>query len=274
MRSNAPRVGYDIFALLPSRLSLNYRIFLPLLIAGLCSASGVWAGMLGSFSLNDSQFGDTLLESDGGVFRSSNWLNTINLNPGNPGALTGANFNTGIANIPSAISYTIGYGTPILNLPGPDFAIVAARFSADDFILAVSTDGSQFTANQTISAAAAVDTGVTGTYYYAGGGPFVASLFLYAVDLTSFGIAPNGSVVAIRVSSPAGGDLIRVVGLGNTPAPATVPEPSSFLLLASGFVVWFAKARRPLAFVWRSRCSHAPRFKSALPISRNSTNPS
>src|SRR5437016_5892520 len=91
--------------------SLNYRILLLFLAAGLCGERCAWAGMLGSFSLNDSQFGDTLIESDGGVLRSSNWLATNNLDPGNPGALTGANFNTGIANVTPAISYTIGYST-------------------------------------------------------------------------------------------------------------------------------------------------------------------
>ena len=54
---------------------------------------------LGSFNFNDSQFGNTLGESDGGTFSDNNWLNVVNANPGNPGALTGANVNTGIANI-------------------------------------------------------------------------------------------------------------------------------------------------------------------------------
>ena len=46
--------------------------------------------------------GDTLVESDvssSSTFRARNWLNVVNSDPGNPGALTGGNFDTGIANI-------------------------------------------------------------------------------------------------------------------------------------------------------------------------------
>src|SRR4029077_5715233 len=101
---------------------------------------------LGPFTFNDLQFGDTLAESDGGTFRNLNWLNIVNENPGNPGALTGANFDTGIANIGlnGAPVYTIGYNTVIANNPGADLGIVSARFSSDTFRLEVSTDGINF----------------------------------------------------------------------------------------------------------------------------------
>src|SRR5262245_52938303 len=98
---------------------------------------------LGPFTFNDLQFGDTLAESDGGTFRNANWLNIVPGNPGNPGALTGANFDTGIANIGlnGAPTYTIGYNTVIANNTGPDLGIVSARFSSQDtFTLEVSTD--------------------------------------------------------------------------------------------------------------------------------------
>ena len=85
---------------------------------------------LGTFNFNSNQFGNTLNESDGGTFRSSNWLNVVDADPGNPGALTGPNFNTGIANIgfntTTAIDYTIGYNTPIVNGPGNDMGLVTA----------------------------------------------------------------------------------------------------------------------------------------------------
>src|SRR5262245_34517342 len=58
----------------------------------------------------------------------------LNGNPGSPGFLTGANFNTGIANIPGAPVYTIGYNTSITNGPGADFGVVTARFSTNDTI--------------------------------------------------------------------------------------------------------------------------------------------
>ena len=76
-----------------------------------------WALTLGTFQFNDSQFGDALLESDGGTYRSSNWLNIVPGDPGNPAALTGPNVDTGIANIGLFESplYTIFYDTPITN---------------------------------------------------------------------------------------------------------------------------------------------------------------
>lgn len=84
--------------------------------AAIASASTI---TLGSFNFNSNQFGNTLTESDGGTYRMSNWLNIVNADPGNPGALTGPNFNTGIANIGDfgtvPIDYTIGYNTPIVN---------------------------------------------------------------------------------------------------------------------------------------------------------------
>jgi hypothetical protein len=87
---------------------------------------------LGPFSFESSEFGNTLAQSDGGIFANANWLNVINANPGSPGFLTGANFNTGIANIGlggESPVYTIGYTTPITNGPSADFGVVTARFS-------------------------------------------------------------------------------------------------------------------------------------------------
>ena len=59
-------------------------------------AAGVAYGQtsLGAFTFNDNQFGNTLTESDGGTFSSTNWLNVVNVDPGNPSYLTGANFDT------------------------------------------------------------------------------------------------------------------------------------------------------------------------------------
>jgi hypothetical protein len=99
------------------------------LCAGVLAAAGAQAGgvTLGTFTFNDQQFGDTLTQSDGGTFLASNWLNIVNANPGSPGALTGANFNTGIANIGNTggtVDYAIGYNTPIVNGAGNDFGLV------------------------------------------------------------------------------------------------------------------------------------------------------
>ena len=229
------------------------RSFLFLACAGVLASSAFGSTIiLGAFNFNDQQFGDSLDESDGGTWRNAQWLNIVNSNPGNAGALTGANFNTGIANIgPPAVgvapNYTIHYNTAIVNAAGADFGIVAARFSTDDFTVAVSSDGGiTFSGFQTISAASAASTGVSMNYFWGGGGQFSATLFVYSVDLSLFGIANGGSVSAIRITSPTEGDLIRVAGLGG--ASAAIPEPSTTILIGGGLLAvagLFARRMRP-----------------------------
>ncbi|MFL6388936.1 MAG: hypothetical protein ACJ71U_15755 [Terriglobales bacterium] len=171
---------------------------------------------LGTFKFDSQLFGDTLSDSDGGIFRNGNWLNITNSNPGTPGALTGPNFDTGIANIGlggSSVIYTIGYNTPIVNGSGDDLGIVTARFSTNDtFQLAVSTDGTNFTSFVSFGPGLAVSTGVGASYFYAGGGPFSAVLFVTLVDLSVFNVASGASIRAVKITSSPEGDLIRVAG--------------------------------------------------------------
>ena len=194
----------------------NVAAIVGLLLLGVESALPI---NLGPFTFNDLQFGDTLVESDGGTFRNANWLNIVNENPGNPGALTGANFDTGIANIGLLATpvYTIGYNTVIANNTGPDLGIVSARFSSDTFTLEVSTDGINFLGPIDFGPHLAVGTGVEKIYFYAGGGPFPAELFVTPVDLDAFGLASGDTIAAVRVTSFPEGDLIRIAGLTSAP---------------------------------------------------------
>jgi hypothetical protein len=98
---------------------------------------------LGPVDFNSAQFGNTLLESDGSSHSAHFWLNVVNMDPGNPAYLTGANFNTGIANIGLVgfVSYTIGYSTSIVNKVGVDLGVVVARYSNDFVTIAFSRDG-------------------------------------------------------------------------------------------------------------------------------------
>jgi hypothetical protein len=168
---------------------------------------------LGAFTFNNSQFGNILTESDGGVFSASNWLNLVNADPGNPAYLTGTNFDTGIANIPGSVTYTIGYTTPIVNGAGNDFAIIAgydtfADASGSTVTLSVSTDGIGFSPAQTLTTGS-IATGEFRNYLYAGTGPFPTELFVLPLDLSSFGIAPGGSIAAVRFFGDAdGADVI------------------------------------------------------------------
>jgi len=197
----------------------------------LCGSLAQADVMLGAFNFNSAQFGDSLIESDAGSFSAGNWLNTANANPGNPGYLTGANFETGIANIGS-VTYTIGYNTPIVNGAGADFGIVVARFSTDSFVLALSSDGLSFTADTNISSAGGVSSGVSKSYFYGGGGPFGATLFVHSIDLSDFGFAAGDSIEAVRITGDVQLDLIRAAGFGD--ATTGVPEPAPLFLLAAG----------------------------------------
>ncbi len=190
---------------------------------------------LGTFNFDSTKFGDTLIESDGGTFRNSNWLNLANANPGNPGALTGANFDTGIANIgfSGAVSYTIGYGSGIVNGAGADLGVVVARYSTDDFSMSFD-GGSSFN----IGAGSAVNTGVFRNYFYGGGGPYGSTLFVHMIDLSDYGFAAGASISSVSITSGTQLDLIRVAGV------AAVPEPETYALLLAGLGLVGVAARR------------------------------
>lgn len=194
---------------------------------------------LGTFNFNDSQFGDTVTASDGGTDANTNWLNVVNSNPGLVGSLTGANFDTGIANIGApSVSYTIGYNAGIQNGVGDDIGIVVARYSSDPFDIAFSTDGVTFGPTVTIGAASAVATGENRTYFYNGGGPFSSQLFVHALDLGNFGIADGASIAAVRITGSTELDLIRAGGL------TAVPEPSTYILFGMGLAGLMLIGRR------------------------------
>lgn len=222
--------------------SIFFRLLLISAFAAIAASAGTIS--LGAFQFDTALFGSTLEESDGGTFRAGNWLNVVNVNPGNPGALTGANFDTGIANIGLSGTpvYTIGYGTPIANGTGDDLGIVAARFSGDPFSVAVSTNGTDFTSFVIFDSSTGVSTGVSKSYYYNSDGPYSADLYVSPVDLSIFGLAPGATITALKITSSTQADLIRVAGFGT--AMDDVPEPGAVMLLGSGLLALAVAAKR------------------------------
>ncbi len=225
-------------------MTISKTILCGLAAATLFGAGAAQAATLGAFQFDDAKFGNTLIESDGGAFSASNWLNVVNGNPGNPGYLTGANFDTGIANIGfgGAATYTIGYTTGIGNGAGADLGIVTARFSFSDTInIAFSTDGVNFSASQALGPGLAVATGVNRNYFYGGGGPFGSELYVTSVDLSSFGFNAGDTIVAARVTGSPELDLIRVAGFGES---GVIPEPGTWALMILGFGLAGGAVRR------------------------------
>ncbi len=225
-------------------LVLKHFITRVAVLLAITGAPAVAQTTLGAYTFNNSLFGNTLTASDGFIQTNSNWLNTVNANPGSPGFLTGANFNTGIANIGISGStvYTIGYNTAIVNGAGADLGVVMARYSSDPFNIAFSTDGITFSAGVNYAAATAVSTGVTRNYFYGGSGPFEATLFVQSVDLSDFGFAAGANIVAARITSNKELDLIRVAGFGN--GVTVTPEPSSYAMMVGGLLALGVAARR------------------------------
>lgn len=238
------------------------RVLLAATAAVAVGAAGAWAGTvtLGAYSFDDRLFGDSLVEHDGGAHSAANWLNVDKVNPGNPGYLTGANFDTGVANMgigslsspwkPSIqVSYDIFYDTAIANGAGADLAVVVFRGSTDpkywdNFYLSVSTDGTSFGAAQWFGKYGAVSTGVQKTYWYMARGEDVnGGLWVHLIDLDAFGVGAGAGARAVRITSDAPIvqpelDLIRVAGF------RPVPEPATGLLLGSGLALLAAWGRR------------------------------
>ena len=211
-----------------------------LLLASLavCASLAHAQTTLGSLTFNDNQFGDTVTASDGGSHAAGNWLNTTAADPGVPGILTGAHFETGVANMFNGLSYTIGYNTPIANIAGDDLAIVVARYDTSDIDFALSKDGSTFGADNTAAGADFMDSGESRSYFYGtpNNGPFDADLYYYLIDLSDYGFAANETLNAVRITDTTGdSDLIRVAG---------VPEPTTMTLLGLGALVALRKRKK------------------------------
>jgi hypothetical protein len=115
--------------------------------------------------------------------------------------------------------------------------VVIARYSTNNFNLALSDDGTNFTADQLILASSAVATGVNKTYYYGGSGPFGSTLFVHPIDLSDFGFASGATIEAVRITGLVELDLIRAAGFA-------APLPGAFWLLGSGLVgLWGLKRK-------------------------------
>lgn len=172
-----------------------------------------------------------------GPFNPGGWLNTTDAAINTNDAFSGAGIlERGWANIDVADSIDFVFTAGVTNNAGADLVMLDARFDEGEYL--VSTDADGFTATFALTIAMFVDTGETRDYYFGlnNMGPFTASTWGAAFDLSSLGIADGNSVNTIRVT--ASNTMADPIGLGRI-----VPAPATSLLLATALVP-FTRRRR------------------------------
>ena len=226
------------------------RSVLPgLLVLGLVAPAGAETIVLGDFRFDSNLFGNTMTPQTPPLLVAGPWINVVNVTPAPGTYLTGPNFDTGI-DLGAGPAFTIAYGTPIINQPGPDLGIITGPLRMPGEPVANLLIINNKTLLPYDPLRVGVDTGVTRTYFVQdqldpakSSGPFSPSLFVTPVDLSDFGIAEGEGIQSIGIGSTNGGVLggpslatFRVAGFEQGDAVA-VPEPSmKWLLLLAVFV--------------------------------------
>jgi hypothetical protein len=191
------------------------------LTAGAASASEV----IGPWNVRAADSASLTTDPMGSI---TGWLNVANAPVTVNEAFSGSNIlDDGIAN--AAIGYTVEvvFNTPVVNLPGPDMVMFEAQFDAGDY--AISTDFDGFAASLALPASSFIDTGEVRDYFFElnSDGPFSASIWGGAFDLSALGVPNNASVSAIRFTST--NNMTDPIGLA-----AIVPAPAGVAALALG----------------------------------------
>ncbi len=134
----------------------------------------------------------TLIAGGGGSF---NWLNVINAPVSMTQALTAAPLqDMGYANATSGTVLEYTFPAGITNGPGPDIVVFDLHYDVGFYN--VSTDFDGFAAAGAVGGWA--NTGIGGSYWYDGAGPYGADVWWGTMDLSSVGVPVGGVVYAFR----------------------------------------------------------------------------
>lgn len=192
----------------------------------LISVGTVASEVIGPYAIQAAPVSAQLIQ--GGDF---GWLNVTDEPIGYDEAFSGSSIiSDGMANDWNEGSDTIVEVTfapgAVVNGPGPDLVMFDARFSQNSYMFMVDYDN--FTYEVPLYASAFVDTGIDRMYYYLGSGPYSADVMAAEIDLASFGVPSEESILSARfrcLHPPSYGEA-DPLGVGSL-----TPEPSSIVLL-------------------------------------------
>jgi hypothetical protein len=172
----------------------------------------------------------------GTIVADSDWLNTDNTPVTLSEAFSGSSvIADGVANIGAGQYYQVTFPTPVVNGPGPELVVFEAQFDSGSYEIACNYDG--FATTLSLPQGIFVNSGVSRSYYYGGGGPHIAQIWGATVDLSLLGVPDGASVTQVRVI--AANNACDPLGVGALTAGsvASIPAISNTGLLLLGLMV-------------------------------------
>ena len=171
------------------------------------------------------------------VSGTAGWLNVVDAPVNVNAAFSGADIlSDGMANADIGYTVEVVFNSPVVNLPGADMVMFDARYDAGDYSVSADFDG--FAASLALPSSSFIDTGEVRAYFYEfnSNGPFPASIWGAAFDLSALGVPDNAAVSAVRFTSTNG--ATDPIGLA-----AIVPAPAGVATLALGGLVAMRRRR-------------------------------
>ena len=228
-----------------SRSLLLSGLMLSFLLMGSPEVAASGGGQIGPFAIEAAPVEANVVF---GAVPTADWLNVVNVPVTVEEAFTDPDvMDTGFANVPrvntSDVHVELRFASGVVNGPGPDLLIVAARFSATAFGLRSAHDA--FGQQLYVSSTAFVDTGENRLYYYGQTvGPYEADVFAAPVDLSDLNVPECAVVDTFRLVLFEGSEadvlglaqLPTAPGLNLTAAPETVSVGDNLDLVTCGGV--------------------------------------
>lgn len=196
------------------------------------AAAGASAQLIGPFDIMQNATSAQLIAGGGAGW---DWINTVNADTSVNDAFSGSDLiDRGYANASLGTIVEVTFARGITNQPGDDAVLFDARFSDNSYSVSADHDG--FSTALVFASSDFTNTGVNRRYFYGGSGPFEATVFGVAFDLSNLGVAPGQKVLALRFETTSG--QADPLGFGSL-----VPTPGGTAVLATGLLLG-ARRRR------------------------------